>query len=144
MLIALKPKAEWSNGGDLKELIARMKRKLSVIPGVNYEFTQPIEHFFNALITGSRADIAIKVFGEDLDLLHSKAMEIKGVVSQIPGASDINVEETKGMPQIVVDYNRRQLARYGVNISEVNELMKTAFNGSPAGVFMKEIENGMW
>lgn len=133
MIIKLKPKDEWVNASGKEELAVKFKDALSVMPGLDYEFTQPIEMRFNELITGVRSDIAIKIFGEDLDYISQKAIEIKNLVSAIPGAGDVILEKTAGLPQIRVDYNREKIAYYGLNIKELNSNLSTAFGGEMAG-----------
>jgi cobalt-zinc-cadmium resistance protein CzcA len=134
MIIKLKPKEEWINASTKEELAEKFKEALSVIPGIDYEFTQPIEMRFNELITGVRSDIAIKIFGEDLDYISQKALEIKNLVSGIPGAGDVILEKTAGLPQIRISYNRSKIAYYGLDIKDVNSYLSTAFGGQAAGV----------
>jgi cobalt-zinc-cadmium resistance protein CzcA len=133
MIIKLKPKDEWKNATRKEELAEKFKEALSVLPGIDYEFTQPIEMRFNELITGVRSDIAIKIFGEDLDYINAKGVEIKNLVSTIPGAGDVILEKTAGLPQIRVVYNRERIAYYGMNIKELNSYLSTAFGGEMAG-----------
>jgi heavy metal efflux system protein len=103
MIIKLKPKDEWKTAKSKEQLADNFKEALSVIPGIEYEFTQPIEMRFNELITGVRSDIAIKIFGEDLDYISKKANEIKNLIADVPGAVDIILEKTTGLPQIKVN-----------------------------------------
>jgi cobalt-zinc-cadmium resistance protein CzcA len=133
MIIKLKPKEEWVNASSKEELAGKFKEALSVIPGIDYEFTQPIEMRFNELITGVRSDIAIKIFGEDLDYISQKALEIKNLISDIPGAGDVILEKTAGLPQIRVAYNREKVAYYGLDIKMLNSYLSTAFGGETAG-----------
>ncbi|MBS2212626.1 CusA/CzcA family heavy metal efflux RND transporter [Carboxylicivirga mesophila] len=132
--IILKDKDNWTAAGSKEELLELFKETVSVIPGINYEFSQPVEMRFNELLTGIREDLAIKLYGEDLEILAQKAAEIEKLVANINGVGDIRTEATKGLPQITVNYNREQLAYYGANISDLNTIIKTAFNGSAAGV----------
>jgi cobalt-zinc-cadmium resistance protein CzcA len=134
MIIKLKPKDGWTSAKTKEELADNFKEALSVIPGVEYEFTQPIEMRFNELITGVRSDIAIKIFGEDLDYINKKALEIKNMIADVPGASDIILEKTTGLPQIRVNYKRDKIAYYGVNINTLNTYLAAAFGGKIAGV----------
>ncbi|MCB8998892.1 MAG: CusA/CzcA family heavy metal efflux RND transporter [Bacteroidales bacterium] len=134
VIIKLKPRKQWVSAKSKDELADKIKTKLSVIPGVDFEFTQPIEMRFNELITGVRADLAVKVFGEDLSILNQKANEIKDLVSGVEGASDVIVEKTAGLPQMTVRYNRVKLARYGLNVKDLNNLVSMAFSGSSAGI----------
>jgi cobalt-zinc-cadmium resistance protein CzcA len=133
VIITLKPHDEWTSAKTKDELADKFKEALSEIPGIDYEFTQPIEMRFNELITGVRADLAIKIFGEDLDVLNQKAQEIKQAIENVEGASDISVEKVAGLPQMSVKYNRSKIARYGLNIEEVNKLLTMSFAGLPAG-----------
>ena len=120
MIIKLKPKKEWKSADTKEGLADKFKEALSVIPGIDYEFTQPIEMRFNELITGVRSDIAVKVFGEDLDYLNEKASEIKQLIEGIPGAADVILEKTTGLPQMNVKYNREKVAFYGVDMKTMN------------------------
>lgn len=133
MIIRLRPKKTWTSAKTKEELADKFKEALMVIPGIDYEFTQPIEMRFNELITGVRADIAVKVFGEDLDYLSKKAEEIKLLIEKIPGASDIILEKTTGLPQMNVVYNRSKIAYYGVDIQSLNNYLAAAFGGEIAG-----------
>jgi len=133
MIIKLKPKKDWVSAKSKEELAAKFKEALSVIPNVEYEFTQPIEMRFNELITGVRADLAIKIFGEDLEVLNAKALEIKKLIDGVPGAADIIMEKTAGLPQISIKYNREKLSVYGISVDELNRLISAAFAGTTAG-----------
>ena len=137
MIIKLKPKNMWTLAHSKEELADSFKNALQVIPGVEYEFTQPIEMRFNELITGVRSDIAIKIFGEDLDYINQKALEIKNLIADVPGASDIIMEKTAGLPQIKVHYNRSKIAYYGVDINTLNTYLSAAFGGKTAGVIFE-------
>lgn len=134
MIIKLKLKNDWTSASDKEALADKFKKALSIIPGVEFEFTQPIEMRFNELITGVRSDIAIKIFGEDLDYINQKALEIKNIIADVPGASDIIMEKTAGLPQIKVNYNRSKIAYYGVDINTLNTFLSAAFGGKTAGV----------
>jgi len=134
MIIKLKPRGEWKAAKNKEELADKFKDALSVIPGVEYEFTQPIEMRFNELITGVRSDIAIKIFGEDLDYINNKALEVKNLISDVPGADDIIMEKTSGLPQIRVVYDRGRVAYHGVDIATLNTCLAAAFGGKIAGV----------
>lgn len=136
-IVLLKPKNQWESGRTKAELVNAMKEKLSEIPGVNYEFTQPIEMRFNELLTGVREDIAVKLFGEDLDLLAQKAEEMGRIISTVDGVADMKVEATSGLPQMTVNYNRSKLAQYGLRISDLNTIVRTAFAGEKAGVIFE-------
>ncbi len=134
MIIKLNPdKDEWTSASSKEDLANQFKEALSVIPNVEYEFTQPIEMRFNELITGVRADLAIKIFGEDLDVLNQKAIEAKSLIENVPGAADVVMEKTAGLPQMSVKYNRSKIAYYGLNIEELNNYVSMAFGGKAAG-----------
>ena len=134
VIIKLKPIKTWTSATSKDDLADKFKSALTEeIPGVDFEFTQPIEMRFNELITGVRADLAIKIFGEDLDILHEKALEIEKAIDGIPGAADISVEKVAGLPQMTVSYNRHNIAKYGLNIEDLNNLITTGFAGASAG-----------
>ena len=133
VIITLKPKDEWVSADTKDGLAERFKNALSVIPGMEIEFTQPIEMRFNELITGVRADIAVKVFGENLDILNTKAQKIKNLIQDVQGAADITVEKIVGLPQMSVDYNRAKIARYGLNIADLNKIITMGFAGKTMG-----------
>ena len=133
MIIRLNPKNEWINAESKEELADKIKETLSVFPGIEYEFTQPIEMRFNELITGVRADIAVKIYGEDLDYLNKKADEIKKLIEDVPGAADIIIEKTAGLPQIGISYKSEKMERFGLNVKEINNTLTTAFGGTIAG-----------
>jgi len=133
VIIKLKPKGEWVSANSKDELADKFKEKLAIIPGIDFEFTQPIEMRFNELITGVRADVAVKIFGEDLGILANKADEIKSKIANVEGASDIIVEKIDGLPQMTVTYNRKKVARYGLNIQVLNEIVAMAFAGNTVG-----------
>ncbi len=137
MIIKLKPKKLWTSASSKERLADKFKEALSIIPGVEYEFTQPIEMRFNELITGVRSDIAIKIFGEDLDYINQKALEIRNLIADVPGASDIITEKTAGLPQIKVNYDRSKIAYYGVDINTLNTFLSAAFGGKTAGVIFE-------
>ena len=133
VIITLKPKKEWVSAKSKDELADQFKKALAIIPGMEVEFTQPIEMRFNELITGVRADIAIKIFGEDLDVLNKKGNEIKKVIANVDGAADITVEKIAGLPQMNVKFDRSKIARYGLNITDLNMLISTGFAGTSLG-----------
>ncbi|MBB3695908.1 cobalt-zinc-cadmium resistance protein CzcA [Flammeovirga yaeyamensis] len=136
-LVILKPKSEWTSAETKEELIQKIKEKVSQVPGINYEFTQPIEMRFNELISGVREDIAIKLFGEDLNILADKANEISKLIAGVEGIGDMRVEATDGLPQYSIKYNRKKIAQYGMNIQQLNDLIQTAFAGKSAGLIFE-------
>ena len=103
------------------------------MPGNNYEFTQPIQMRFNELISGVRADVAVKIYGDDLDVMAETAEEIEKVLAAVPGAADVKTEQTTGLPMLTVNIDRARLARYGLNIAEVQEAVEMAMGGKEAG-----------
>tara|TARA_R110002051_G_scaffold15064_2_gene47622 strand:+ start:13985 stop:18322 length:4338 start_codon:yes stop_codon:yes gene_type:complete len=133
VIIVLKPKNEWTSATSKDELADKFKEALSIIPGIEVEFTQPIEMRFNELITGVRADIAIKIFGESLDVLAKKGNEIRDLIQNVQGAADISVEKIVGLPEMSVHYNRAKIARYGLNIQDLNDMISMGFAGKIAG-----------
>ena len=134
VIVKLKPQIDWVSATSKDELADKIKEAIEKkIPNMEIEFTQPIEMRFNELISGTRSDIAIKLFGEDLDILAQKAIEIENAIQNIKGASDIIVEKTEGLPQMSVRYNRSKIARYGLNISDLNNFIALGFAGKAAG-----------
>ncbi len=133
VIITLKPKKQWVSASSKDELADKFKEALGIIPGMEVEFTQPIEMRFNELITGVRADIAIKIFGEDLEVLNKKGNEIRSLVEGVEGAADISVEKIVGLPQMNIKYQRAKIARYGLNINDLNKLIAMGFAGTNLG-----------
>jgi cobalt-zinc-cadmium resistance protein CzcA len=134
VIVKLKPKSEWTSASSKDELADKIKAALEKeIPKMEIEFTQPIEMRFNELISGTRSDVAVKVFGEDLNILAQKAHEIKNAIAKVKGASDIIIEKTEGLPQMSVVYDRSKIARYGLNISDLNEMISLGFAGKTVG-----------
>ncbi|TXB62306.1 MULTISPECIES: CusA/CzcA family heavy metal efflux RND transporter [Phaeodactylibacter] len=131
--VTMMPKEEWGSASSRTEMFERFEEVLSEIPGVNYEFSQPIQLRFNELLTGSRADIAVKIYGEDLDVLFQKAKEAERLFNSIEGIASIKTEQIVGMPQIVIRFKYDKLAQYGLQVREVNRVIRTAFAGERAG-----------
>ncbi len=134
LMVILKPKKEWTTTKDFYELADIMREKLSTIPGVIAEPSQPIQMRFNELMTGIRQDVAIKIFGENLDTLVAYADKVAGVIRPIKGITQPQVERVDGLPQITIEYDRARLAGYGLNIEDINHVVSTAFAGEVAGV----------
>ena len=132
--VILNPQDEWTKAESKQELIDKIKEEVSIFPGINYEFTQPIEMRFNELLTGIREDVAVKLYGDDLSILAEKAEEIVSLIAGIDGIAAIKAEATQGLPQITIIYDRYKLGRYGLNIEEMNSIVQTAFSGGVAGV----------
>lgn len=137
-IITLKDRSEWTSAETREELVLKMEKKLSVLAGVKFEFQQPIQMRFNELMTGSKQDVAIKIFGDNLDLLATNAGKAEQLIRSVEGIEDISVEKVTGLPQIQIEYNRDKLAQYGLNISDINRMVRTAFAGSTAGVIFDE------
>lgn len=134
IMIVMKEKSEWTSAETREELVARMEEKLSAIIGVSFDFSQPIQLRFNELMTGAKTDVAIKIYGEDLALLHEKAVEAARIAASIEGAADVMVEQTEGLPQLLVQYDRARLSQFGVSVEELNTIIRAAFAGEKAGV----------
>ena len=133
MLIALKPKSQWTSARTQPELMEKMDKALSVIPGMEVEMTQPIQMRTNELITGIKQDVAIKIYGNDLNVLTALANKVAQKISGVEGVTAPTVEKVQGLPQVVVDYDRDKLARYGISISTANNVLQTALAGEKAG-----------
>ncbi len=129
IFVGLKPQAEWTTAHTRGELIAAFEKDLGEHPGIMLNFSQPIATRVDELLSGIKAQIAIKLFGEDLDVLEKKGQEIKSVVETIPGVSDLQMEQISGEAQLVVRANRDELARYGLNVTEVMEIVSLAIGG---------------
>ena len=134
IIVKLKPKSEWVSAESKDELADKIKSALEAqIPNMEIEFTQPIEMRFNELVSGTRSDVAVKIFGENLDVLAQKAHEIETAIKNVEGASDIIIEKTEGLPQMAVQYDRSKIARYGLNIADLNEMIALSFAGKTVG-----------
>lgn len=133
IMIALKPKAEWTSAKTTPELMEKMEETLSAIPGLEAEISQPIQMRNNELLTGIKQDVAIKIFGDDLDVLTQQAGKVKKMIEDVPGVSGIFVEEVAGLPQIQVKYNHEKMAAYGVSVDNISEILETTFAGAVAG-----------
>lgn len=132
--IILKPKSKWPNPRRSKgDLIAAIEKAVKEVPGNAYEFTQPIQLRFNELIAGVRSDVAVKIFGDDLNVLLATGQEIGEILSGIKGASDVKVEQVSGLPMLTININRQMLSRYGLNMSDVQETVEIALGGREAG-----------
>jgi cobalt-zinc-cadmium resistance protein CzcA len=134
LIVVLKPKSQWTKAHDRDELAEVMTKALEVVPGVTFGFQQPIQMRFNELMTGVRQDVAVKIFGEDLETLTILSKQVAKIVTKVDGARDLYVEEMTGLPQIVVKINREAIAKYGVNVSDINQTINTAFAGQSAGL----------
>ncbi|TBR28034.1 MAG: CusA/CzcA family heavy metal efflux RND transporter, partial [Reyranella sp.] len=136
--ILLKPRSEWPDPNRSKaDLVAAIERRVEHVPGNNYEFTQPIQMRFNELISGVRSDLGIKIFGDDLDTLLSVANKVQAVVQAVPGAADVKTEQVSGLPMLTVKPNRAALARYGITLAELQEVVAIAVGGREAGLIFE-------
>ena len=133
IMIALKPKAEWTSAKTTPELMEKMEETLSAIPGLEAEISQPIQMRNNELLTGIKQDVAIKIFGDDLDVLTQQAGKVKKMIERVPGVSGIFVEEVAGLPQVQVKYNHEKMAAYGVSVDDISGILETSFAGAVAG-----------
>lgn len=133
LMVVLKPQSEWKSGRSYNELADALIEKLEVIPGVFFEKNQPIQMRFNELMTGIRQDVAVKIFGENLETLSQYAKEVSEVIQSVPGATSPQVERVSGLPQINIEYDRTRIANYGLTIEDVNDVVSTAFAGKSAG-----------
>jgi cobalt-zinc-cadmium resistance protein CzcA len=133
MMVILKDKDEWTSASSTEELMEKMEEKLNDLPGVTYEFTQPVQMRFNELMTGVRSDVAVKIFGEDLELLVSLGDEVVPILQSIEGVEDARAEQVSGLPQITVRYNKDKLALYGLNVGALNQVVRASFAGDKAG-----------
>ncbi|MGB3798941.1 MAG: CusA/CzcA family heavy metal efflux RND transporter [Lewinella sp.] len=132
------PRDEWVTAYDRQGMFDAIEEVLAVFPGMGLEFSQPIQLRFNELMTGTKADIAIKLYGPDIDLAYRKAREAEGIIAGIPGTGTVTVEQTTGMPQIVVDFNYPKLAQYGLQVRDVNRVIAAAFAGTSAGTVYED------
>lgn len=133
MIIVLKPKKEWTSAKTFPELSEKMSQALKVIPGLTTGFQFPVQMRFNELMTGARQDVVCKIFGHDLDSLAYYADKVGGIINTVSGAQDLYIEPVVGAPQVVIDFNRANLSRYGISVSEANRIINMAFAGQSAG-----------
>lgn len=134
LMVILKEKKDWVSAGSRAELANKMQEKLSVIPGVSFGFQQPIQMRFNELITGARQDVVIKIYGEDLDVLAENAGKLGKLIKHVDGVEDLYIEQVTGLPQIQIKFDRDKIAQYGMDISSINRVIRTAFAGETAGL----------
>lgn len=134
MMVILKDKSKWTSAKSYDELMDKMSKELEAVPGVSFGFQYPVAMRFNELMTGARQDVVCKIFGENLDTLAYYAKKLGDISKTIEGAKDLYVEAVTGMPQIVIKYNRAMIAQYGLNISDINKVVNTAFAGQSSGL----------
>ena len=133
MMVILKDKKYWTSAKTFDELAEKMSKSLENVPGITAGFQFPVQMRFNELMTGARQDVVCKIFGEDLDTLAIYAEKFGNIIKDVEGAKDLYVETVTGLPQIVVEYDRAAIARFGLNIQDINHTLKTAFAGEIAG-----------
>ncbi|QOG01385.1 efflux RND transporter permease subunit [Flavobacterium sp. MDT1-60] len=139
LIIVLKDKKEWKGKyHNWEDLANAMKEEMEIIPGANIEISQPIQMRFNELMTGSRSDIAIKIFGDDLEILDAKAAELISKIKNIEGIGDLKADKVTGLPQITIKYDYNKIALYGLNISDINQIIRSSFAGESAGKIYEE------
>ncbi|MCL9807571.1 CusA/CzcA family heavy metal efflux RND transporter [Flavobacterium amniphilum] len=138
LIIVLKDKDEWTSADNWEDLANLMKEEMEKIPGANIEISQPIQMRFNELMTGSRSDIAIKIFGDDLEVLSNKANELITKINSIEGVGDLKAEKTTGLPQITIKYDYDKIALYGLNITDINKIIRSSFAGESTGKIYEE------
>lgn len=134
LIVILKEKKDWKTKDNYNELMLKMQQKLEAIPGAVSEATQPIQMRFNELMTGIKQDVAIKIFGENIDTLAAIAPKVARIIQSVEGATEAQIERIEGLPQITITYDRSRIANYGLNIQDINEVVSTAFAGQAAGV----------
>lgn len=138
IMVAMKPKGEWTSAETKEEMMEKMEEELkNGLVGVNLEITQPIQMRFNELMTGVRQDVAIKIYGEDMEVLATEAENVSKIITQIKGVGSTNIEKVAGLPQITVTYKRDKLAQYGIKVTDVNKIITAAFAGEAAGVVLE-------
>jgi cobalt-zinc-cadmium resistance protein CzcA len=127
--VAIKPEEEWTSAKTLDELLAKMGESLQDFPGVQFSLTQPIAAAVDELLTGTKAALAVKLFGPDMEVLKEKSAAIEAVIRDIPGAADVQKDQVTGTPQLRIRVNREALARYGINVEDVQEVIRMAIGG---------------
>jgi len=131
-IVSLHDRSSWKTATTQLELTDAIRRKLAEIPGISILMSQPIQERVDELISGIRTECAVKLFGDDLDILRDKAEEVAALLHQIDGVKDIKVEQVAGQPYLIIDIDRQKIARYGINVADVQELITTAIGGKPA------------
>lgn len=134
VIVILKPKEEWTTAESKEELVEKIQKELSVVPGIGLSFTQPIELRFNELIAGARGDVSVKIFGDDLNILSDRGSDAARIMGQIQGAEDISVQQVEGLPQLQIKIIREKIAKYGISVEDVNSVIEIALAGKSSGV----------
>lgn len=137
-IILLKPSEGWTKAETKEELVRKIEEKVHEIPGMAFEFTQPIKMRFDEMMTGVRSDIAVKIFGDNMDTLAHAGSKVEKLIHSIPGLADLKVEQVEGLPQIVINYHYDKIARYGLHIRDINATLRAAFAGTSAGVVYED------
>lgn len=137
IMVSLKPKAEWTSAESTNELMEKMEETLHTIPGLEAEISQPIQMRNNELLTGIKQDVAIKIFGDNLETLTEQAEKIGKMIANVRGVSGINIEQVSGLPQVQVIYNHEKMAEYGVSVDDINKTLETTFAGGVAGAIFE-------
>jgi len=137
--VALKPQEEWTSAETPEELYAAIGEFLEDFPGAQFNVTQPIAAAVDELLTGTKAELAIKIFGDDMEVLKQKAAEIEAVIREIPGAADVQKDQVTGTPQLLIRVDRKAIARYGINVEDVQDIIRTAVGGEEAGQIFEGI-----
>jgi heavy metal efflux system protein len=138
MMIILKDKSKWASAETWEELSSKMSEALVNVPGVTFSFQYPVAMRFNELMTGSKQDVACKIFGENLDTLSKYAKILGKVVGQVDGAKDLYVEPIDGLPQLIISFKREAIAQYGLNIKDINQVINTALAGQSSGLVFED------
>jgi cobalt-zinc-cadmium resistance protein CzcA len=129
IFVSLKPRSEWKTADSKEELVDKMRERLENIPGMSFSFSQPIALRVDELISGVKSQLAVKLFGEEMEVLKEKGAEIAEILGEVEGAADVQVEKVSGLAYLQVDINREAIARYGINVSEINEALELASGG---------------
>ena len=131
-IVVLKPRSQWRTARTMEELIAKMRLELGKIPGVTFNFSQPIAHRVDHLVSGVKSQVGVKIFGDDMNLLRAKAEEAASLLGTVPGVADLRAEQVAGMPNLNIKIDRSRLARYGLTVADVQEVIETAVGGKAA------------
>ncbi|HDZ62731.1 MAG TPA: efflux RND transporter permease subunit, partial [Nitrospirae bacterium] len=137
--VGLKPQDQWQTARSPEELYARMSEEFEDFPGVQFNFTQPIAAAVDELLTGTKAELAIKIFGPDMEVLKKKAAEIEAVIRTVPGAADVQKDQVTGTPQLRIVVDHKAISRYGINVEDVQQIIRTAVGGEKAGQIFEGI-----
>ncbi|HET6225602.1 MAG TPA: CusA/CzcA family heavy metal efflux RND transporter [Bacteroidia bacterium] len=138
MMVILKDKSEWTSAETWDELAEKMGEAVKEVPGVTYSFQYPVAMRFNELMTGAKQDVVCKIFGENLDTLSKYSKIVGAIAEKIQGAQDVYIEPLNGLPQLIITYNRKLIAQYGLNIQDVNRIVNTAFAGESSGMVYED------